>query len=217
MNDAASNLWWRFQFASPDQQRQAASLGMWVFLATEVLFFGALLTAYAMYRIRYPADFQEASTHLYLSIGAVNTLVLLGSSLAVALAVRRAGDDNMRAAGRMLLCAAVLGVVFLSLKMYEYRLDYHEQLVPVLRFEYRGAGDPAHVKMFMMLYFIATGIHAMHLSAGVAMLMGLWLMNRRGRFSAEHHTPIEMVGLYWHFVDIVWVFLLPLLYMVGAP
>jgi cytochrome c oxidase subunit 3 len=202
------------QFDSAEQQRAAATLGMWVFLSTEVLFFGGLFSAYVVGRVLYPEAFAAASRHTDVVIGTVNTAVLLTSSLTMALAVRASWLGRQRAVTWLLLATLMLGLVFLGLKAVEYTKDYHEHLVPALNF---AVDDPreAQIKLFFILYFLTTGLHAIHLTVGVGVVATLIVMNVRGRFSKAYHTPVEIAGLYWHFVDIVWIFLYPLLYLVS--
>ncbi|MEX0718188.1 MAG: cytochrome c oxidase subunit 3 family protein [Planctomycetaceae bacterium] len=206
------------QFDDAEQQFDAARLGMWLFLATEVLFFGGLFTGYAIYRAMYPAAFHLASTRLDVVWGTVNTAVLLVSSLTMALAVHAAQSNDRRGCGRFLVATMLLGAAFLGVKAYEYVHKFHEHLLPGPAFD---AGELAarvpsgQVELFFSFYFAMTGMHAVHMLIGLGLLSWLWLHARRGRFSSEYHTPVEMTGLYWHFVDIVWVFLFPLLYLIG--
>ncbi len=202
------------QFDDLRQQREAATLGMWVFLSTEVLMFGGLFTTYAVYQSSYPVAFHQGSQHLYTWIGVANTAVLLTSSFFVALAVHALKDGFSSASARNLFIAAGLGGVFLVLKIVEYYLDVHEGLLPWYR--YRAIGlHPQHVRLFLVFYWFMTGLHALHMIIGVIVLMILGLLTRRGRYSAAYHNPVEVGGLYWHFVDIVWIFLLPTLYLVS--
>jgi len=202
------------QFDDDAQQRHAAELGMWVFLATEVLFFGGLFTGYTLYRMTHPTAFAEGSRHLYMSIGAVNTGVLLISSWTMALAVHTCGSGAVKALRRWLWITASLGCVFLALKGVEYSLDYHEHLVPGVNFQYEGPADASNVQLFMVTYYIMTGLHALHMLIGVGCVGILSLLARRKRSGSVSGTWVEMVGLYWHFVDIVWIFLFPLLYLI---
>jgi cytochrome c oxidase subunit 3 len=226
-------------FDDADQQYDAASLGMWLFLATEVLFFGGLFAGYALYRFWYPGAFHAGSHHLDLLLGSLNTGVLLGSSLTMALAVRAAQTNDNRSAARFLAWTIVLGTAFLGVKGYEYYHKFAEDLVPGAHFRVplemeTGAAThgsetaatkmdsvaeprklaPPQIELFFSFYFVMTGLHATHMVIGVAVLAVLWVAARRGAFSADYFTPVEMTGLYWHFVDIVWVFLFPLLYLI---
>lgn len=202
------------QFDNMAQQRTAANLGMWVFLGTEVMFFGALFTGYSVYRSVYAEAFAAASQHLYLWLGGVNTAVLLTSSLMVALAVHAAQTGKQKALVRYLLLTIILGVVFLGIKFTEYYLEYREGLVPLVGFNFTYDGpDPQRAELFYHFYFAMTGLHALHMIIGIGVFTVLTVVARRGYFSAEYHTPVEVSGLYWHFVDIVWVFLYPVLYL----
>jgi cytochrome c oxidase subunit 3 len=185
---------------------------MWVFLATEVLFFGAMLLAFSIYRREYAAVFGEASRHLSVSLGAVNTAVLLGSSLAVALGAYEIQRGKSRRLVAYLALATLLGGVFLAIKFLEYSHKYQEGLIPGAGFTWQGA-DAGHASLFFLFYFVLTGLHAAHMIIGMALLMVLAFRARRGAFSAAYYTPVELVGFYWHFVDIVWVFLFPILYL----
>jgi cytochrome c oxidase subunit III len=229
------------QFDDAVQQHEAATLGMWAFLATEVLFFGALLVAYAIYRHSYFVEFKLASEHFLLWwLGAINTAVLLCSSLTVVLGVHAAQHDDQRKLLRMLIATVVLGVVFLGIKASEYAIEYHEGVVPGRFFhpqldreleqttvKHRMALSPdlapvdAHdhvfsrIELFMGFYFVLTGIHATHMLIGLALFTWLIHRTRRGDFNRGGNTnPVEICGLYWHFVDLVWIFLFPLLYLI---
>jgi cytochrome c oxidase subunit 3 len=208
------------QFADLDQQRNAASLGMWLFLATEVMVFGAIFTGYAAYRYQYPAAFAEASNRLNLLIGGVNTLVLLTSSLTMALAVRAARMGRNGAAAGFLIATILLGALFLGFKAVEYLIDYRERLMPDFAFNPADWSsrhvDPRQVQLFLCFYYFLTLLHGLHMIIGLGLLAVLVVMARRNTFSPEHYAPVEVCGLYWHFVDLVWIFLLPLLYLIGT-
>lgn len=204
-----------FQFDDLDQQRETAGLGMWTFLVTEVMFFGGLFGAYIIYRMAYPEAFAAASHHLYMWIGAINTGILLGSSLTMAMAVHAAAHAHRRQLVGYLAGTAGLGAVFLVLKGVEYALDIHDRIVPGVNFHAEAfAAFPDRAEMFFVIYFIMTGLHALHVTIGVGVIVVLALMAKRGWFSARNHNAVEMTGLYWHFVDIVWIFLFPLLYLI---
>jgi cytochrome c oxidase subunit 3 len=204
-------------FDDIQQQREAGTLGMWAFLVTEIMFFGGLFLAYILYRAKYSVSFEAASAHLDWKLGGFNTLVLICSSLTMALAVYYSQVGNRRKLIGFLILTELLGLTFLGVKAYEYHDKWVNHLVPGLRpFEWGGHGNPANVEMFYWLYFAMTGVHALHMIIGIGILTVLVLMARRGRFSPEYHSPIELSGLYWHFVDIVWIFLFPLLYLLGA-
>ncbi len=193
---------------------EASSLGMWTFLATEVLFFGGLILSYCVYRYGYATDFAAAGRHTKIAIGTANTAILLTSSMVVAWAVAAARTGLGRAAANLLAGAAFLGVLFLGLKGYEYSEEFREHLVPALDFRF----DPAHVHgavLFFVFYFVATGLHALHVAIGIVVLLVIGQKARHSSYSARYHAPITVAGLYWHFVDIVWIFLFALIYLPG--
>lgn len=214
----ATRLWHHFD--NLGHQHETTTLGMWVFLATELLIFGALFTGYAAYWSWYPASFEAASRRLNVLIGGINTVVLLTSSLTMALAVRSAQLGRRRALVVLLILTALLGTAFLVLKAVEYYSDYLEQLVPGLAFdpeEWRHPPvHPAQVQLFLIFYYVMTGLHAVHLTVAIVIMAVLAIMAERRTFSPAYYSPVEIWGLYWHFVDIVWIFLLPLLYLVGT-
>jgi cytochrome c oxidase subunit III len=202
------------QFDTVEQQRDASTLGMWVFLVTEILFFGGLFLVYTVYRAEYPLAFAEASRHLDITLGTFNTAVLIISSLTMALAVYSASLGRRKAIIAFLLATMALGGVFLGVKAVEYAHKFHDHLVPGPGFRFPGAG--AHqAEIFFSLYFAMTGLHAAHMIIGIGLLTVLVLQARKGRYGPEYYTPVEVCGLYWHFVDIVWIFLFPLLYLIG--
>jgi len=201
-------------FDDAGQQHEASTLGMWVFLATEVMFFGGIFAAYVVYRTFFPEAFAAASNHLDVRLGTINTAVLIGSSLTMALAVHAGQTGRPRGIVGWLLATIGLGAVFLGIKGWEYAHKFHEHLVPGPHFAWPGA-DPGHAEIFFGLYFTMTGVHALHMVIGIGLLSWLIRAARRDRFSAAYSTPVELVGLYWHFVDIVWIFLFPLLYLIG--
>jgi cytochrome c oxidase subunit 3 len=200
-------------FDDPGQQHEAATLGMWLFLATEVLFFGGLFAAYMIYRVWYPETFGAASRTLDIRLGAVNTLVLITSSLTMAFAVRAAATGKRRQLMGLLAVTMVLGAAFLGIKGVEYYQKFAEHHVPGMGFRFEGPA-PERATLFFSLYFAMTGLHAAHMIIGLGVLAVMFVMAARRRFSVAWHTPVEMSGLYWHFVDIIWIFLFPLLYLV---
>ena len=202
------------QFDDAAQQRDAARLGMWVFLATEILFFGALFVAYTATRVHDPQAFAIASRLTNLTLGSVNTGVLLTSSLMMALAVRSTKLGLRRASIAFLLATAALGTVFLGIKFTEYYLDWRDHLVPVIDFAHTGP-HAGGVETFFYMYFFMTGVHSIHLIIGIVTMLVLAWMAKRRDFSPDYFTPVELGGLYWHLVDIVWIFLYPLLYLVS--
>jgi cytochrome c oxidase subunit 3 len=202
------------QFDDVEQQREAASLGMWIFLVTEIMFFGGLFMAYLLYRWSYPDVFAHASHHLDVRLGGFNTAVLIGSSLTMALAVHAAQLGRRKAIVGFLIVTILLGGTFLGVKAVEYGHKFHEHLFPGAGFRYEGA-DPMRAQMFFFIYFCMTGLHALHMIVGIGILTVIAVMAWRGRFTPEYYNPVETSGLYWHFVDIVWIFLFPLLYLIG--
>ena len=200
-------------FETMEQQAEASTLGMWIFLATEVMFFGGLLMAYLLYRVWYPHAWSEGSLELDILLGGINTVVLIGSSLTMALAVRAAQTDQRRATIVFLILTMALGLTFLVIKFFEYKEKFELHHVPGPNFFYPGAESP-HVQIFFSLYFALTGVHALHMIIGFGLLSVILRMAIKGRFDSEWYTPVELAGLYWHFVDIVWIFLFPLLYLV---
>jgi cytochrome c oxidase subunit 3 len=201
------------QFDDFPQQKQADTLGMWTFLATEILFFGGLFLAYAVYRWSYSETFAQASRHLDLWLGGINTAVLLTSSLTMALAVRAAQLRNRRAVLWLLAATIAMAFAFLAIKGFEYHHKFTEHLVPGSSFQFAG-GNAREALLFFWLYFVLTGLHAIHVLVGVGVLGTLMMFTWRGGISFENPMPVEITGLYWHFVDIVWVFLYPLLYLI---
>jgi cytochrome c oxidase subunit 3 len=239
-------------FESMPQQKEAAVLGMWTFLLTEILFFGGLFMAYMLYRIWYHDAFVAASTSIALFWGALNTVVLIGSSLTMALAVRSAQTSQPNATVIWLVATMVLGAVFLGVKVIEYADKFEHHHVPGPNFVWEsheatvaeaGAGaagqagavgeaaghiapaeagthagsDPAfqyQTQIFFSLYFTMTGLHALHMIIGIGLMSVITWMAWKGRFDEHYYTPVEMSGLYWHFVDIVWIYLFPLLYLI---
>ncbi|HEX4739583.1 MAG TPA: cytochrome c oxidase subunit 3 [Allosphingosinicella sp.] len=200
-----------FQFATAAQQDEASTLGMWTFLATEVLFFGALLAGYSAYRITHPAEFAEAARHTKIVLGTANTAVLLTSSAFIATAVEMTNAGRRRAAALCLALTAALGIAFIAIKGWEYSLEYGEHLVPALNFDADRYGGIA--QLFFLFYFFATGLHALHLAIGIALVGGLAGKSVSDR--PPETITVRMIGLYWHFVDVVWIFLFPLIYLVG--
>ena len=219
-------------FDDADQQHEAAVLGMWTFLATEVLFFGGLFTAYTVYRVTSPDQVRLASNHLNVPLGGINTGVLLVSSLLVALAVRSAQLRDPKTVIRLLMGTLVLGMTFLAIKGYEWYVDYEEGLMPFIesgphefkippsdlrQLEDLGLTNPPALnrfEMFFVLYFFMTGLHAAHMIVGVGIIGTVAYKVWAKRESGGYVNMVEVSGLYWHFVDIIWVFLYPLLYLI---
>ena len=236
-------------FESYEQQRQSASLGVWIFLVTEIMFFGGLFTAYILYRSKFPEAFIAGSHQLDVTLGTVNTAVLICSSLTMAMAVRSAQLGRAKAIAGFLVATIILGSAFLGIKATEYHHKWVEHLIPGSDFHLEAShlptshGKPvtsdlptgivgesradvplptagpkdiqAHTQLFFFLYFGMTGLHALHMIIGVGLLAWLIRPSLQGRFDGNNHNYVEGIGLYWHFVDIVWIFLFPLLYLVG--
>lgn len=200
------------QFDDLDQQEEADTLGMWLFLGTEIMLFGGLFLGYAVYRAFYPEAWVEGSHHNDILLGSINTGVLLISSLTMALAVHAAEEEEWDTVVGFLGATLVLGTLFLGIKFYEYYLHYEHHLVPGIRFNPEHGPAP-NVELFMFFYFVMTGLHAAHMLIGLGVVSVIAILARRRRLS--FHMPVEITGLYWHLVDIVWVFLFPLLYLIG--
>ncbi len=230
------------------QQHATVRMGMWLFLVTEVLFFGGVICGYTVYRIWYPKDFEAGSAALNVGIAMVNTFLLLTSSLTITLGIRAAYARNQRGLKLWLLATIVLGTVFLGLKAREYQLDYEEGLTPTSqkvqvkekdsdgrefvverskfavnveealrkqKHDMTGV-DPARVQLFFMFYYSMTGLHVLHMIVGLGLLIWQFILASRGFFVPNaRYIYIEVMSLYWHFVDMVWIFLLPLLYLAG--
>lgn len=204
-------------FDNLPQQHMASEVGMWLFLCTEIMFFGGVFLIYAIYRMQDEHTFALASRELDLTLGTINTVVLLGSSLTMVMAVDSARSSRAKELPRYLIATMVLGTVFLAIKGLEYYHKYEHHLMPIrgLIFDWHGPA-PGHAEQFFILYFVMTGIHALHMIIGIGMLIVLLWMARRGGLLGDFSMPVHCIGLYWHFVDIVWVFLFPLLYLIGA-
>jgi cytochrome c oxidase subunit 3 len=202
------------QFDDLEQQREATTLGMWVFLVTEVLFFGGLFLVYTVYRSWYPAAFAAASHELDILLGTVNTAVLITSSLTMALAVHAAQLGQRRLLMTFLIATMLLGTVFLGIKSVEYYHKFVEHHVPGSSFAFEKEYF-RQAQIFFSLYFMMTGLHALHMIIGIGVMLWMLVWSWRGIVTAEYYSPIEISGLYWHFVDIVWIFLFPLLYLLG--
>lgn len=241
-------------FDTLEQQKQAASLGMWVFIAQEIMFFGGLFLGYTFYRFKFPEAFAAGSSLLSIGWGGFNTVVLICSSLTMALAVHAAQMGKSKQIITYLVATIALGSVFLGVKGIEYTGKWHHHLVPGRNFEFHGQGrfvaeghgqeaghavapvaaagehaegassghgdiltevNPKQVQIFYGFYFVMTGFHALHMVIGIGIMVWLIALAGQGRFSAAYYNPVEMFGLYWHFVDIVWIFLFPLLYLLG--
>ena len=201
-----------FQYSTVAQEREASTLGMWAFLATEVLFFGALIAAYLNYRIWFGADFIAAAKMTKVVLGTLNTAVLLTSSACMAMAVTTFEAGSRRAPVLWLVATAALGLAFVGIKATEYWLEYQEHLVPALNFDFGRYGGVTEI--FFVFYFCATALHAVHLLIGISIVSWLAIRIGSGRLRPGGSTT-RLIGLYWHFVDIVWIFLFPLIYLAG--
>jgi cytochrome c oxidase subunit 3 len=232
----ASHSALQHHFENMEQQRDASTLGMWVFLVTEIMFFGGMFLAYTLYRGKYGWAFASASNHLDLTLGTVNTVVLIGSSLTMAMAVYCTQVGKRQLQIVFLILTIVLGGTFLGVKAFEYYDKYESHLIPGSlipgnRFnpEIQEPGSPPskhklvllhgasvkNVEMFFWIYFAMTGMHAVHMIIGIGVLFVMLFNSLKGRYGPVYYNPIEITGLYWHFVDIVWIFLFPLLYLLG--
>ena len=201
-------------FDSLEQQKEASTLGMWVFLVTEVLFFGGLFATYCVYRNWYPDAFAAASHELDVTLGTINTAALITSSLTMALGVHAAQLGQRRLLMIFLVATMILGAAFLGIKGVEYYHKFAEHHVPGPAFQFEKEHF-RHAQIFFSLYFVMTGLHALHMIIGIGIMLVMLWWAWRGTITAEYYAPIEISGLYWHFVDIVWIFLFPLLYLIG--
>ena len=202
------------QFDDLEQQLDCSTLGMWIFLITEIMFFGGLFTGYAIYRSTYPEAFAQASHHLDLTLGGINTVILIGSSLTMAFAVRAAQLGSNKSAVNYMVATLILGLAFLVIKSFEYHHKYVEHLIPGPGFHLEGP-MARQIELMFCFYFAMTGMHALHMVVGAGLLIYFIMKARANTYSPEYYGPVEIMGLYWHFVDIVWIFLFPLLYLVG--
>ena len=201
-------------YESADHEFDASKQGMWLFLVTEVLMFGGLFVAYAMFRGLYPEMFHAASKHLAVFWGTVNTFVLISSSLTMALAVGAVQRGDQKRATKLLITTILLACCFLVVKYIEYTHKFHEGLLPGGFFTNHELIHPK-TPLFFSLYFLTTGLHGFHVLVGITLISWILIRNRRGDFNPKYYTPVELVGFYWHFVDLVWIYLFPLLYLVG--
>ncbi|MEO6965545.1 MAG: cytochrome c oxidase subunit 3 [Acidobacteriaceae bacterium] len=227
-HDAAHPPFLKHHFESVGQQREAASFGMWVFLLTEIMFFGGMFCAYMVFRNWYHPAFVAGSNTLRITLGTANTAVLICSSFTMAMAVFSAQMRRKGALMVFLVLTILLGSVFLGIKADEWHGEYVEHHVPGMDFSIQEFVHPTNSKavplapdmaektqLFFSLYFLLTGMHAVHMIIGVTILFFLLANASRGAYTAGHVMPIENFGLYWHFVDIIWIFLFPLLYLIS--
>jgi cytochrome c oxidase subunit 3 len=201
-------------FSDAGQQRESAKLGMWIFLLTEILLFGGLFVAYGIFRNWYPEMFLNAHKQLDIFLGTVNTVVLITSSLTMALAIRCTRVNQRKQTVYFLTVTLVLAATFLLIKYFEYAHKFELGQLPGKFYSFEGlVGNNPHI--FFSIYFAMTGLHGLHVIIG--MIVIIWMLQRtvRSHFSTEYYTPLEMTGLYWHLVDMIWIFLFPLLYLIG--
>jgi cytochrome c oxidase subunit 3 len=211
------------QFENLEQQQETASLGIWIFLVTEIMFFGGLFASYTIYRYFYYSAFAEGSRILSVFWGSLNTGVLLTSSFTMALSVRSARLGKRQALMTFLILTMLLGTMFLGIKGIEYHDKFVEHVVPGMDFAPEGRvlaeltpGGLGHAQLYFIFYFAMTGVHAIHMIIGIGVLLVILYQAERGKITPQHFSHVEVAGLYWHFVDIVWIFLFPLLYLVGG-
>lgn len=202
-------------FSDAEQQRESSKFGMWVFLVTEVLFFGGLFAAYAIFHTWYPALFHAASQTLDWKLGFLNTLILITSSLTFALSIRMLQVDKIRAALFNLVATFVLAGGFMVVKFFEYSHKFHLGLLPGKYFSYGGFEGTTNPHLFFSMYFMMTGLHGLHVLIGMGVIVWLIVRTMRGDFNRNYYNPVEVSGLYWHLVDLIWIFLFPLLYLVS--
>lgn len=248
---APSNSWHdgglQHQFDNMEQQKEAVSIGMWMFLVQEIMFFGGLFMVYLLFRYKYPVAFAVGSNHLNLTLGAVNTVVLIFSSLTMAMAVWAAQTSKRNWQIIFIIATMLFGGVFLGIKGIEYKDKFDENIVPFFSSFAWNAGEKhaedrksdlklidehgsavektvaaddygkfvSKVRIFFWIYFAMTGLHAIHMIIGFGVMFWLLYHAWRGAYTADYYAPVEITGLYWHFVDIVWIFLFPLLYLLG--
>jgi cytochrome c oxidase subunit 3 len=205
------------QFENLEQQHEAAELGMWLFLATEFMFFGGLFTAYSVYRGWYPDAFATGSLTMNRTLGIVNTAILLTSSFTMALAVHTAGSPRRNALLGWLLGTILLGIMFLGIKSYEYREKFNEAHIPFGGFRFEWPIETRQgAETFFNLYFLMTGLHAFHMVIGIGVLTVLSVLAWKAPIPERYAMTVHNTGLYWHFVDLVWVYLFPCFYLIAA-
>ena len=206
-----------------EQQNESNLLGMWLFLAQEIMFFGGLFTAYAVYRFMYPEAWAEGASHLSVPLGAANTVVLLVSSLTMALSVYFTQKDRYWPLLISFSATMALGVTFLVVKYFEYKEKWDLHLIPGIRWDPvighvdMSVADAHAQQLYFILYFTMTGMHAFHMIIGIAIAAVILVLAAKRKFGPNRYMPIEIFGFYWHFVDIVWVFLFPMIYLIPHP
>lgn len=200
-------------FVDSDQQFDSSKFGMWLFLVTEILFFGGLFVAYIIYRAWNPDLFLLAAQELDTVMGGINTLVLIGSSLTMALAIRAAQVNQQRQISIYLLITIGLALTFMIIKYFEYTHKFELGIFPGEYYTYEGI-EHAKASIFFSIYYMMTGLHGIHVIIGIGLMVYLLVKVRQNTYNSEYYTPIEITGLYWHLVDIIWIFLFPLLYLI---
>lgn len=201
-------------FDSAEQAAESSKLGVWLFLVTEILLFGGLFVAYIMYRAMNPEMFHEGSAHLDRIMGGINTLVLICSSYTMALAVDSAKRNDTNRVNQYLIVTLFFAAMFMVIKYIEYSHKFELGLLPGAHFAFEGAQN-AKLPIFFSLYFMMTGLHGLHVLIGMGLISWLVVKSNKGCFSSEYNTPVEMVGIYWHLVDLIWIYLFPLMYLIG--
>ncbi len=200
-------------FVDSEQQFDSAKLGMWLFLVTEILFFGGLFVAYIVYRAWNPELFIKASVQLDTIMGAANTAVLILSSLTMAMSIREIQLNRVNRSIMYLAMTIVCAVFFMVVKYFEYTHKFDMGILPGAGYTFTGIDDP-QANIFFSIYYMMTGLHGIHVVIGIGLITWLILKARAGAFSSAYYTPIEITGLYWHLVDIIWIFLFPLFYLI---
>lgn len=201
-------------FRSADEAFEASKLGLWLFLVTEILLFGGLFVTYIIYRALYPELFHLAARELNTTLGAINTVVLICSSFTMAMAVNSTQRNDSNRANQYLLVTLFCAALFLIIKYIEYSHKFHEGLLPGAHFTFTGIDHPK-ASLFFSLYFMMTGLHGFHVLVGMGLITWCIIRSNKNHFSSEYYTPVEMTGLYWHLVDLIWIYLFPLLYLIG--
>lgn len=201
-------------FRDTEHEFQASKLGVWLFLCTEILMFGGLFVGYAIYHNLYPEMFAEGARFLDWRMGATNTVVLLISSFTMAIGIYFAQKNDKKKCVMALAVTLVCGVIFMVIKYFEYTHKFHMGLYPGEYFSYTGE-HTTNLPLYFSFYFLMTGLHGSHVLIGMGLILWVLLRARKGEFSENYYTPVEGVGLFWHLVDLIWIYLFPLLYLVG--
>ncbi len=200
-------------FKDGQHEFQSSMLGVWLFLATEILMFGGLIVAYIIYNSMYPEVFAEGAKFLDWRLGATNTIVLLLSSWTMVMGVRSAQTNNNKLCVKYLLATIVFGAIFMGIKYYEYTHKFHLGLYPGELFSFTG-GEASNLALYFSFYFCLTGMHGLHVIIGILLIIWVLLRAKKNEFNSEYYTPVEGVGLFWHLVDVIWIYLFPMLYLI---